>query len=116
MFKGRPVQNEKVFMFYQLNPTIPVRCSRGEGYAVAVIDYSQEHHLLWVVALNPTGEVWCLANPEVTLQVNYSMGRVPAPEKYTASAVRNNLHPPAAEHVNGDRLIAEHVNGERNGA
>lgn len=37
----------------QLNPTIPVYVlGKGAGYAVAVIDYGQEHNLIWVTAIN----------------------------------------------------------------
>jgi len=59
----------------QLNPTIPVSCAKGDGYAIALIDYSEEHHLYWVIALNATGEIWTLANPEVRMQKNITMGR-----------------------------------------
>ena len=38
--------------FTQLNPAVPVRVEgKGQGYAFAVIDYGQEHNLIWVVAL-----------------------------------------------------------------
>jgi len=48
---------------------------KGAGYAIAVIDYGQEHHLLWVVAINDTREIWCVPNTEARMQVNWSMGR-----------------------------------------
>lgn len=65
-------------MLTQLNPTIPVVVKdRGHGYAVAVIDYSQEHHLLWIVAMDLTGEVWTVPNPDIRMQFNYSVGRIP---------------------------------------
>jgi hypothetical protein len=64
-------------MFTQLNPTLPVEVKdRGKGYAIAVIDYGQEHHLLWVVVLDSSGEIWTAANPTVTVQKNWTMGRV----------------------------------------
>ena len=68
-------------MFTQLDPMLPVETLRGSGYALGVIDYGQEHHLLWVVALGASGEIWCVANPEVRAQKNISMGRA-----YAASA------------------------------
>ena len=44
-----------VMSFTQLNPTLPVTVEgKGKGYAFAVIDYGQEHHLIWVVALDGT--------------------------------------------------------------
>lgn len=68
--------------FTQLNPAIPVDVIGpgpsdlgGSGQAIAVIDYSQEHHLLWVVAMNDTGEIWTVPNPSVRLQKNFSLGR-----------------------------------------
>jgi hypothetical protein len=40
----------------QLNPTLPLETPRGKGFAHFVIDYSQEHDLLWVVFLDDSGE------------------------------------------------------------
>ena len=62
--------------FKQLDPTIPVSIiGKGDGYAFAVIDYGQEHNLIWVTALNETGEVWCAPNPLVRVQGNWTMQR-----------------------------------------
>lgn len=62
--------------FTQLNPTIPVKVEgRGSGYAFAVIDYGQEHDLMWVVAIDETAEIWCVPNPSVRMRPNWSMGR-----------------------------------------
>lgn len=62
-------------MFTQLNPTIPLDTRRGRGQALAVIDYGLEHNLLWVVAIDDTREVWCVPNPDVRVQPNWSAGR-----------------------------------------
>jgi hypothetical protein len=62
-------------MITQLNPHIPVLTPKGPGYAFIIIDYSQEHHLLWTVAINETGEIWTFPNPDVRFQYNPSMGR-----------------------------------------
>ena len=60
----------------QLEPPLPMTVvDRGDGYAVAVIDYGQEFDLLWVVAPNDSGEIWCAPNPNVRMQANWSMGR-----------------------------------------
>jgi hypothetical protein len=32
-------------MIVQLNPTIPLTTPNGEGYAIAVIDYGEDHDL-----------------------------------------------------------------------
>jgi hypothetical protein len=62
--------------FSQLNPPIPVSIiGKGDGFAVAVIDYGQEHNLIWVTAINDTAEVWCAPNPLVRMQGNWTMGR-----------------------------------------
>lgn len=71
-------------MFTQLDPTIPVHVAdRGEGYAFAVIDYGQEHNLIWVTALNDSGEIWCAPNPQVRVLANWTMGRSKAPRVAT---------------------------------
>lgn len=62
-------------MLTQLNPSLPMDTPKGAGYAVAVIDYGLEHSLLWVVALNDTGEIWCVPNSKVRMQTNWSAGR-----------------------------------------
>lgn len=64
-------------MFTQLDPPLPLETSRGRGYAFGVIDYGFEHNLLWVVALDENGEVWCVPNSEVRMQANWSAGRRP---------------------------------------
>jgi hypothetical protein len=66
--------------FQQLNPTMPVSVEgKGTGFAFAVIDYGQEHHLIWVVAIDGTGEIWSAPNPKVRVQSNWTMGRKIAP-------------------------------------
>lgn len=60
----------------QLNPYLPLEVEgKGKGWAVAVIDYSQEHHLLWVVIIDDTREIWVVPNPEVRAQSNWTMQR-----------------------------------------
>lgn len=60
----------------QLNPTIPIlRVSDGmQGYAIVLIDYSQEHHLLFVCAMS-NGEIWTLNNKDIRIQKNISLER-----------------------------------------
>ncbi len=66
-------------MFVQLNPPIPLHVlERGDGYALGVIDYGQEHHLIWVTAINDTGEIWCAPNHQVRMNRNWTMGRPPS--------------------------------------
>ncbi|PHR19106.1 MAG: hypothetical protein COA41_07870 [Sphingopyxis sp.] len=64
-------------MFTQLNPPIPLKVlDKGDGMAFAVIDYGAEHNLLWVTAIDATGEIWCAPNPKVRMQTNWSLGRL----------------------------------------
>ena len=44
---------------------------------MAVIDYGPEFDLLWVVAMDEGGEIWCVPNPQVRMQANWSLGRRP---------------------------------------
>ena len=63
-------------MFTQLNPPLPLTViGKGPGMAFAVIDYGAEHNLLWVTAIDATGEIWCAPNPKVRMQNNWSLGR-----------------------------------------
>jgi hypothetical protein len=61
----------------QLNPTVPLSTPKGTGYAIVLIDYSQEHDLIWVVVLDETGEIWAFPNRDVRGAKNYSMNREP---------------------------------------
>ena len=63
-------------MFTQINPPIPLKViDKGDGMAIGVIDYGAEHNLLWVTAIDATGEIWCAPNPKVRMQKNWSLGR-----------------------------------------
>ncbi len=70
--------------FTQLNPPLPVFVvDRGNGLAHGLIDYGPEHNLIWVTAIDETGEIWCAPNPKVRMQKNWSMGREPRIDKDT---------------------------------
>lgn len=80
-------------MFTQLNPTLPLHVlDRGDGYAVGVIDYGQEHNLIWVTVLNDGGEVWCAPNNMVRFGKNWTMGRGENP----LIAINKGREPPLA--------------------
>ncbi|VWX56113.1 hypothetical protein [Sphingorhabdus sp. 109] len=62
--------------FTQLDPPLPVFVvDRGNGLAHGVIDYGPEHNLIWVTAIDDSGEIWCAPNPMVRMQNNWTMGR-----------------------------------------
>ncbi len=63
-------------MILQLDPPIPVWTEKGKGIAWLVVDYGAEHHIMWTVAMDDTGEVWTFANPEIRAQWNLTLGRV----------------------------------------
>jgi hypothetical protein len=62
-------------MLTQLNPPLPLETPKGPGLAHFVIDYGPESHLLWVVFLDSDGACWCVPNPEIRLQKNWSLQR-----------------------------------------
>jgi len=64
-------------MMLQLNPMLPIiRNSDGmKGFAFLVIDYSQEHDLLFTCAMDD-GEIWTLSNKEISFANNISLNRV----------------------------------------
>jgi hypothetical protein len=64
-------------MMMQLNPMIPMHViGKGDGHAFAMIDYSQEHNLMFVVAIDSTGEVWTVSNMHVRFLKNITMDRI----------------------------------------
>lgn len=63
-------------MILQLNPILPVHIlEKGDGLAIAMIDYSQEHDLLFVVAITETGEILTVDNNQVRMLKNITMER-----------------------------------------
>jgi hypothetical protein len=83
-------------MLTQLNPAIPLHVlGKGAGQAIAVIDYGPEHNLLWITAIDETGEIWCAPNPQVRMQQNWSMGRAKPMAVATDQAARAMETPPA---------------------
>lgn len=50
------------------------RTPKGIGLAHFVIDYGEEHDLLWVVVDDATGEIWTWPNNDVRAIKNISLG------------------------------------------
>lgn len=65
----------------QLNPPIPVNTPKGDGVAWVLIDYGLEYNLMWVVAIDDTGEVWTFQNPQIRALKNITYGRIPNEKK-----------------------------------
>ena len=63
-------------MLLQLNPPIPLVTPKGKGFAHLVVDYGQEHDLIWTVFIDETGECWSFRNQEIRLQKNITLGRM----------------------------------------
>jgi hypothetical protein len=63
-------------MLLQLNPMLPiVRVSDNmKGYAFLIIDYSQEHDLMFTCAMD-NSEIWTLKNSDIRMDVNITLGR-----------------------------------------
>lgn len=62
-------------MILQLNPPLHMHTPKGPGIAQFLIDYGMENDLLWVIALDDGGQIWCFPNWEVRLYQNESVGR-----------------------------------------
>lgn len=69
-------------MIIQLNPSIPVNVlEKGYGETIGWIDYGKEDDLIWIVALDSNGEVWCVPNKDIRFIKNYSIGRTFKPRE-----------------------------------
>jgi len=62
-------------MLIQLNPTIPLTTPKGDGLAVALIDYGEDHDLKWVVIQDVTCEIWTWNNDTVRGVKNITQNR-----------------------------------------
>ena len=58
----------------QLHTPIPVETPKGAAFAHLIIDYGQEHNLLFVCFLNESGESWTFPAKDVRLERNLTMG------------------------------------------
>jgi hypothetical protein len=58
----------------RLDPSLPVTTPLGPGRAFVLLDYSEDHHLFWVCAIDATGEIWTYPNPKIRVQANPTLG------------------------------------------
>lgn len=87
-------------MFTQLDPALPLHVlGKGDGYAIGMIDYGQEHNLIWVTALDASGEIWCAPNHKVRLGKNWTMGRSENPQVTQSKAAAHDLSYETADPV-----------------
>lgn len=97
----------------QFNPVLPlpvpfsVFTPLGRGWAHFLIFLGIEHHLVWVVIDDASGQIWQWENPDVRFDPNYTFGR-PTPEKpkritLPAWAKVNHATRTAAPSLGGDR-------------
>lgn len=57
----------------QLSPTIPLETSFGKATAHVMIDYGEEHYVLFVCFIDATGECRTLRADQVKMQNNQTM-------------------------------------------
>ena len=62
-------------MLLQLNPPLPLVTPKGKAWAHVLIDYGQEHDLLWVCFQDDTNECWTWNNRDIKIQENITMNR-----------------------------------------
>jgi len=62
-------------MILQLNPQIPLITEKGPAQAIMVLDYSEEHDLMWICILDESGEIWTFPNSKIRGFANYTIGR-----------------------------------------
>jgi len=60
----------------QLNPTIPMSTSKGNGQALFLIDYGSEHNIMFTIAIDDTGELWTFDSTKIRMQKNITIGRI----------------------------------------
>ena len=63
----------------RIDPPIPVfvvdEKRGGNGLAHFMIDYGIETDLIWIVAMDSNGEVWCPPNWKIRFRWNWTVGR-----------------------------------------
>nr|WP_232725762.1 hypothetical protein [Qipengyuania seohaensis] len=88
-------------MLTQLHTTIPVHViDKGSGIAFAVIDYGIEHNLIWVIALDEKGEIWCAPNPKIRVAKNWTLGRKKDQEVLNSPAAVDARRTSSSEQLN----------------
>ncbi len=84
--------HELLYPTQSLFPRQPWK-ARAKGKPSPSIDYGEEHNLIWVVALDDSGEIWCAPNPKVRMRSNWTMGRQVRPPAALAVAAEYGPRP-----------------------
>jgi len=58
----------------RLEPSLPVETPDGPGRALIMLDYSEDHNLFWITALDASGEIWCYPSKWIRVQRNRTLG------------------------------------------
>lgn len=97
--------------FTQLTSPMPVFViGKGKGNAFAVIDYGPEHNLIWVTAIDDSGEIWCAPNTKVRMRPNWTGGRGASRAEREAGSGeigRNEPSPRRLRAIDGDETETE---------
>lgn len=56
----------------QLSPSVPLLTPKGPARAVALIDYGEDHDLVWVCFQDETGECWSWRNRDIRAVPNFT--------------------------------------------
>ena len=95
----------------QLNPPLPLETPRGKGLAHFMIDYGPEHHLMWTVFIEATGECWTFQNPDIRAGINVTLGRTsitPFRPERTSDPTHDSSLESLASFVNSKQLNGSH--------
>ena len=82
----------------QLNPPLPLETPRGKGLAHFMIDYGPEHHLMWTVFIDATGECWTFQNPDIRAGKNITLGRM-STTPIKSARISDPIHEPSSESI-----------------
>jgi hypothetical protein len=56
-----------------------------------MIDYGEDHHLMWVISIDATGELRMYSNPQVRVRANDTFcTKCPMEEEYNAKALQGS--------------------------
>ena len=82
----------------QLNPPLPLETPRGKGLAHFMIDYGPEHHLMWTVFIDATGECWTFQNPDIRAGKNMTLGRT-ATTPFRPERIADPIHDQSSDSI-----------------